>query len=156
MIFRVEKISGKLAVVRIRVLARAQADGGEPFHFLHPEADRFPMRLNETFIEERHDRDGFLRRTLKIVEPDRMGDVASGEPAAGLRMDVLLKLPELFLRDRLIEEMKILGKRTAPDALNGLVFGEVIVAREMTAVKVRTIPLRCFDFGTGKHPIHSG
>ena len=91
MILCIDEISGKFNVVRVRIDARTEAHGSEPFHLFHRQLDRPLMRLFQTPVEQRHDRNRLLCRTLKVIETDRIFDITGRQFLPGNRIDILLE-----------------------------------------------------------------
>ena len=112
------------------------------------------MSVFDARIEQRHDRNRLLGRTLEVIKPDRVFDIPGGQLLTGNGIYILLERGENGLRNILPGELKIIRKSAAPDTFDDFMFGIIIVAGEMLPIEIRSFAFGRFYPGTGKHSDH--
>ena len=124
---RVNQLPGRFIIVGPNVLAVAHPNRRQPFQFRHRNPNRFPMRLDQPFIEHRHHRNRLRSRHLKIKEPRTAGHIFLRQLAQRFRIHIPLKQTELLARHNLIPQTERIRKFSPPISLNLLMLRIIIV-----------------------------
>ena len=125
--FRVNQLPGRFIIVGPNVLPVAHPNRRQPFQFRHRNPNRFPMRLDQPFIEHRHHRNRLRSRHLKVKEPRTAGHILLRQPAQRFRIHIPLKQTELLARHNLIPQTECIRKFSPPISLNFLMLRIIIV-----------------------------
>ena len=155
MILRIDNLAGIGEVFRRVIIAPADPDCGKAFQFPHPDFDRFPVSFHQTGIEQRHHRNRFLSRTLKIVKTDRMGIVPRSQLFTGERIEVLLKQRKGFRSHLLPRQTERRRKLSHPATFHTVMLAVIVVVGKMLPIKIGALAMSRFNFCPGKHASNS-
>ena len=124
---RVNQLPGRFVIVGPNVLAITHPNRRQPFQFRHRNPNRFPMRLDQPFVEHRHHRNRLRSRHLKVKEPRTAGHILLRQLAQRFRIHIPLKQTELLARHNLIPQTKRIRKLSPPISPNFLMLRIIIV-----------------------------
>ena len=138
-------------IVGPRIIPFADPDRSQLFQFVHRLENRLVMSRSQTRIEQRHDRNRFRSRTLKIKKSDSRCNRPLSQFPTRQRIDIPLEQTECIHLDILHQQVEIPRQRTIPAADYFFMLRIIIIGGQMICIKRFSRTIHRFNLGHIEH-----